>query len=85
MKARLILRKLEADKYDASILGGHKQCPFCTRSIRTDFNSVLMHTETLGSSHANVGQTINMHAFQAKHKALGIPPTLPTQHGHREE
>jgi hypothetical protein len=72
MKARHVLRKLEAGKYEASILGGHKWCPFCTRSIRTNFNNVLMHTETLGSSHANVGQTVNVHAFQAKHKALGI-------------
>jgi uncharacterized membrane protein len=31
-----------------------------------------MHTETLGSSHANVEQTVNVHAFQAKNKPLGI-------------
>jgi hypothetical protein len=31
-----------------------------------------MHAETLGSSHTKVGQTVNVHAFQAKHKAHGI-------------
>jgi hypothetical protein len=31
-----------------------------------------MHAETLGSSHVKLGQTVNMHAFQAKNKALGI-------------
>ena len=48
------------------------RCPFCQRRIRTDFNSVMMHTESLGSSHVNVGESVNVPGFMANHKAFGI-------------
>jgi hypothetical protein len=31
------------------------------RLIHTNFNNVLMHAETLGSSHTKVEQTVNVH------------------------
>jgi hypothetical protein len=47
-------------------------CPFCQRSISTDFASIMMHAEPLGSTSPNVGENINKYAFMSKHKAFDI-------------
>jgi hypothetical protein len=46
--------------------------PFCQRSIGTDFDIIMMHAESLGSTRPKVGQDVNMYAFMAKHKVFGI-------------
>ncbi|KAK1609393.1 hypothetical protein QYE76_033066 [Lolium multiflorum] len=38
----------------------------------TDFNCLVNHAESIGRCGARVGTTVNVHAFMAKHKALGI-------------
>jgi hypothetical protein len=47
-------------------------CPFCKRKIGTDFRSVMMHAESLGSGHVKVGEDVNVASFMAKHMAYGI-------------
>ncbi|KAK1694533.1 hypothetical protein QYE76_011230 [Lolium multiflorum] len=54
-------------------LSGIYKCPFCNRKLRaTDFNSLVNHAESIGRCGARVGRTVNVHAYMAKHKALGI-------------
>ena len=38
----------------------------------TDFNCLLTHAEDIGRTFPKVGETVNVYAFRAKHKALGI-------------
>jgi hypothetical protein len=49
------------------------RCPFCNRKLRaTDFNCLVNHAESIGRCGARVRTTVNVHAFMAQHKALGI-------------
>ncbi|KAK1610047.1 hypothetical protein QYE76_033720 [Lolium multiflorum] len=57
--------------YDGPFARGIYKCPFC-RLRDTDFNTLLNHAESIGRYGARVGRTVNVHAYMAKHKALGI-------------
>ena len=37
-----------------------------------DINCLLTHAEDIGRTFPNVGQTVNVYAFCAKHEVLGI-------------
>jgi hypothetical protein len=70
-KTRHVLRRLQFGHYDGHFAQGIYRCPFCNRRLcATDFNCLVNHAESIGS--ARVGMTVNVHAFMAKHKALGI-------------
>ena len=72
-KARQVLRRLQVSQYTSYFAKGVYKCPFCTRRLGgTDFNCLLTHAEDIGRTFPNVGQTVNVYAFRAKHKALGI-------------
>ncbi|KAK1651706.1 hypothetical protein QYE76_069511 [Lolium multiflorum] len=72
-KTRHVLRRLQSGHYDGPFARGIYKCPFCNRKLRaTDFNSLVNHAESIGRCGARVGRTVNVHAFMAKHKALGI-------------
>ena len=73
IKARQVLRRLQVGQYTSYFAKGVYKCPFCTRKLGgTDFNCVLTHAEDIGRTFPNVGETVNVYAFRAKHKALGI-------------
>ena len=72
-KARQVLRMLQVGEYASYFAKGVYKCPFCTRRLGgTDFNCVLTHAEDIGRTIPKVGETVNVYAFRAKHKALGI-------------
>ncbi|KAK1629557.1 hypothetical protein QYE76_003872 [Lolium multiflorum] len=72
-KTRHVLRRLQSGQYDGPFARGIYKCPFCNRRLRdTDFNTLLNHVESIGRYGARVGRTVNVHAYMAKHKALGI-------------
>ncbi|XP_071678542.1 uncharacterized protein [Lolium perenne] len=72
-KTRHVLRRLQSGHYDGHFARGIYKCPFCNRKLRaTDFNCLVNHAESIGRCGARVGTTVNVHAFMAKHKALGI-------------
>jgi hypothetical protein len=72
-KTRHILRRLQSGHYDGHFARGVYRCPFCNRKLRaTDFNCLVNHAESIGRGGARVGTTVNVHAFMAQHKALGI-------------
>ena len=72
-KARQVLRRLQVGQYNSYFAKGLYKCPFCTRRLGgTDFNCLLTHAEDIGRTFPKVGQTVNVHSFRAKHKALGI-------------
>ncbi|KAK1616901.1 hypothetical protein QYE76_022418 [Lolium multiflorum] len=72
-KTRHVLRRLQSGQYDGPFARGIYKCPFCNRRLRdTDFNTLLNHAESIGRYGARVGRTVNVHAYMAKHKALGI-------------
>jgi hypothetical protein len=75
IKTRHVLRRLQSGHYDDHFARGVYRCPFCNRRLcATDFNCLVNHTESIGRAigGARVGMTVNVHAFMAKHKALGI-------------
>ena len=73
VKTRQVLRRLQVGQYTSYFAKGVYKCPFCTRKLGgTDFNCVLTHAEDIGKTFPNVGETVNVYAFRAKHKALGI-------------
>ncbi|KAK1664530.1 hypothetical protein QYE76_052689 [Lolium multiflorum] len=72
-KTRHVLRRLQAGQYGRPFAQGIYKCPFCNRRLfDTNFNTLLNHAESIGSHGARVGSTVNVHAYMAKHKALGI-------------
>ena len=72
-KARQVLRRLQVGQYTSYFTKGVYKCPFCTRRLGgTDFNCLLTHDEDISRTFPKVGQTVNVHSFRAKHKALGI-------------
>ena len=72
-KARQVLRRLQVGQYASYFAKGVYKCPFCTRRLGgTDFNCLLTHAEDIGRTFPKVGETVNVYAFRAKHKALGI-------------
>jgi hypothetical protein len=71
-KARQVLRRLQSGQYDAFWAGPEPRCPFCSRSIARDPLTLLRHAKDVSSTCPKVGQTVNVHAFAAKHKALGL-------------
>ena len=44
------------------------RCPFCTSSLATNFNSLVMHAEDMKTC----CPSNNFNAFRAQHKALGF-------------
>ena len=72
-KARRVLRKLKTGQYNSYFANEVYRCPFCKRRLAsTDFNCLVSHAEGISSCNPRVGKTVNVHAFYAKHKALGI-------------
>ena len=72
-KARQVLRRLQPGEYDSYLANEVYRCPFCKRRLTgTDFNCLVSHAEGISSCNPRVGVTVNVHAFYAKHKALGI-------------
>jgi hypothetical protein len=74
-KTRHVLRRLQSVYYDGHFARGVYRCPFCNRRLHaTDFNCLVNNAESIGRSidGARVRTTVNVHAFMAKHKALGI-------------
>ena len=72
-KARQVLRRLQIGQYASYFANNVYKCPFCQRKLSgTDFNCLMKHAEDLGSGNPKVGETVNVNAFRAKHKALGI-------------
>jgi hypothetical protein len=72
-KTRHVPRRLQSGHYDRHFAGGVYRCPFCNRRLRaTDFNFMVNHAESIGRGGARVGTIVNVYAFMAKHKALGI-------------
>jgi hypothetical protein len=55
-KSRYTLKKLLNGGYPRCRDGDSWFCPFCKRSIGTDFDGVVRHAESLGSSHARLDQ-----------------------------
>src|SRR3954452_5495958 len=72
-KARQVLRRLPVGKLTSYFAKGVYKCPFCTRTLgATDFNCLLTHAEDIAKTFPNVGESVNVHSFRTKHKALGI-------------
>ena len=72
-KARQVLRRLKTGQYDSNFANEIYRCPFWTRRLgRTDFNCLVTHAEGISTCNPKVGETVNVNAFYAKHKALGI-------------
>ncbi|KAK1619914.1 hypothetical protein QYE76_025431 [Lolium multiflorum] len=72
-KTRHVLRRLQSGQYGRPFAQGIYKCPFCNRRLfDTNFNTLLNHAESIGRYGARVGSTVNVHAYMAKHKALGI-------------
>ena len=68
-----MLRRLQVGQYASYFAKGVYKCPICTRRLGgTDFNCLLSHAEGISSGIPRVGETVNVHAFFAKHKAFGI-------------
>ncbi|KAK1628588.1 hypothetical protein QYE76_002903 [Lolium multiflorum] len=73
IKTRHVLRRLQSGQYGRPFARGIYKCPFCNRRLfDTNFNTLLNHVESIGRYGARVGSTVNVHAYMAKHKALGI-------------
>src|SRR4051812_47544269 len=72
-KARQVLRRLQVGQYASYFAKNVYKCPFCQRKLGgTDFNYLVKHVEDFGCGKPKVGETVNLFAFRAKHKALGI-------------
>src|SRR4051794_23158194 len=72
-KARQVLRRLHVGQYASYFAKNVYKCPFCQRKLGgTDFNCLVKHAEDLGCGKPKVGETMNLFAFRAKHKALDI-------------
>ena len=73
-KARHVLRRLWSGEYNRYFADDVYRCPFCTtrRLASTDFNAVVTHAEAVKTSRPNVGASVNLYAYMAKHIALGI-------------
>jgi hypothetical protein len=74
-KTHHVLRRLQSGHYDGYFARGVYRCPFYNRRLRvTDFNCPVNHAESIGRAigGARVRTTVNVHAFMAKQKALGI-------------
>ncbi|KAK1564108.1 hypothetical protein QYE76_037211 [Lolium multiflorum] len=56
----------------APLLEAFTSAPLQRRLRDTDFNTLVNHVESIGGYGARVGRTVNVHAYMAKHKALGI-------------
>ena len=73
-KARHVLRRLQSGEYNRYFADDVYRCPFCTtrRLASTDFNAVVTHDEAVKTSRPNVGASVNLYVYIAKHIALGI-------------
>ena len=73
-KARHVLRRLQSGQYNRYFADDVYRCPFCTtrRLGSTEFNTVVTHAEAVKTSRPNVGESVNLYAYIAKHLALGI-------------
>jgi hypothetical protein len=72
-KVRQVLRRLQSGQYDAYFVGDVYMCPFCKRRLSgNDFNSLVTHAENISSCNPKVGESVNVNAFFAHHKTLGI-------------
>src|SRR3954464_16044965 len=72
-KARQVLRRLQVGQYTSHFAKGVYKCPFCTRRLgATNFNCLLTHAEDIAKTFPNISESVNVHSFRAKHKALGI-------------
>jgi hypothetical protein len=74
-KTHHVLRRLQSGHYFGHFARGVYRCPFCNRRLRaTDFNCLVNHAESIGRAigGARIGTTVNVHAFMAKYKTLGI-------------
>ena len=69
-----MLRRLRSGKYNRYFADDVYRCPFCTtrRLASIDFNAVVTHAEAVKTSRPNVGASVNLYAYIAKHIALGI-------------
>ena len=63
-----MLRKLKSGQFNDFFVDDVYRCPFYTRSLATDFNSIVMHAEDVKTCDPSV----NIHGFRAKHQALGF-------------
>ncbi|KAK1694573.1 hypothetical protein QYE76_011270 [Lolium multiflorum] len=73
VKTRQVLRRLQVGQYISYFSKGVYRCPFCTRRLgATDFNCLVTHAENISNTFPNVGTTVNVHSFRAKHGALGM-------------
>ena len=72
-KARHVLRRLQTGQYASYFANEVYRCPFCKRRhAGSDFNCLVTHAEDISSCNPKVGETVNVNAFRAKHKALDI-------------
>jgi hypothetical protein len=73
VKTRQVLRRLQVGQYISYFAKEVYRCPFCTRRLgATDFNCLVTHAENISNTFPNVGTTVNVHSFRAKHRALGM-------------
>src|SRR4051812_49989075 len=59
---------MKSGQFNDFFTGDVYTCPFCTRSLATNFNSLVMHAEDVKTC----GPSKNANAFRAQHKALGF-------------
>ena len=72
-KGRQVLRRLQVGQYASYFAKNVYKCPFYQRRLGgTDFNCLVTHAEDIGSCNPKAGETVNVNAFRAKHKALSI-------------
>nr|XP_051230431.1 uncharacterized protein LOC127348445 [Lolium perenne] len=78
VKTRQVLRRLQVGQYISYFAKEVYRCPFCTRRLgATDFNCLVTHAENISNTFPNVGTTVNVHSFRAKHSgARHAPPQL---------
>ena len=67
-KTRQVPRKLKSGQFNDFFADDIYRCPFCTRGLATDFNSLVKHAEDVRTC----GESVNVHGFIAKHQALGL-------------
>ena len=60
-KTHQVLRKLKSGQFNGLFVGDVYRCPFCTRSLATDFNSLMMHAEDVKTC----GPSKNANAFRS--------------------